>query len=257
MAQIARQQLGWRMRAMPYLYTAFYDAHTFGCPVARPLFFAFPGDSGAFEASSRQWLMGDGLLIAPVTQVGSALAVRRGAGAGAGSCLHVHLDLGFCAGIQLHAAQLPASARACVQHAWDEHAQPVLPSCAAEDASAEQENSTNVNAYFPAAKWYSLYDYSVVDASAGSVTRNYEVCWLSVVLNWYQLKLLTVCSTHQAQCHISRQCCQTHAEAVPEASCLTDNCVNMPHFLTCQVVHGQYRTGPGPAEQCCAAGRPD
>ena len=112
MAQIARQQLGWRMRAMPYLYTAFYDAHTFGCPVARPLFFAFPGDAGAFEASSRQWLMGDGLLIAPVTQVGTALAVRRAAGAG--SCLHVHLDLGLGAGMQLHAAQLPASASACV-----------------------------------------------------------------------------------------------------------------------------------------------
>ena len=77
-AQIARQQLGWRMRAMPYLYTAFFDAHTYGCPVARPLFFAFPGDGGSFAASSTQWLMGDGLMIAPITQVWAACCVMCG-----------------------------------------------------------------------------------------------------------------------------------------------------------------------------------
>ena len=48
-----------------------------------------------------------------------------------------------------------------------------------EHAWSVQENSTNVAAYFPAAKWYSLYDYSVVDASAGSLVKNYEVrTWL-------------------------------------------------------------------------------
>ena len=51
----------------------------------------------------------------------------------------------------------------------------LLTSWAHGGSDAGQENSTNVDAYFPAAKWYSLYDYSVVDASAGSLTKNYEV----------------------------------------------------------------------------------
>ena len=32
-----------------------------------------------------------------------------------------------------------------------------------------------MSVYFPAAKWYSLYDYSVVDASSGSKTQSFEV----------------------------------------------------------------------------------
>lgn len=38
-----------------------------------------------------------------------------------------------------------------------------------------QENSTSVSVYFPAAKWYSLYNYAVVDASGGSNTQSFEV----------------------------------------------------------------------------------
>ena len=68
-AQIARQQLGWRMRALPYLYTAFFDANQHGCPVMRPLFLAFPQDQGIWAPSNTQFLIGDGLMVAPVTVV--------------------------------------------------------------------------------------------------------------------------------------------------------------------------------------------
>ena len=45
-----------------------------------------------------------------------------------------------------------------------------------------QENSTSVSVYFPAAKWYSLYDYSVVDASSGGLTQSFEVGFCAVVV---------------------------------------------------------------------------
>ena len=56
-AEVARKVLGWRLKAMPYLYTAFYDSHTFGCPIARPLWFTFPSD-GATLRLHEQWMMG-------------------------------------------------------------------------------------------------------------------------------------------------------------------------------------------------------
>jgi len=61
-AEVSRKVLGWRLRAAPYLYTAFYDSHTRGCPIARPLFFAFPADA-ATAALKEQWMMG----VAPLT----------------------------------------------------------------------------------------------------------------------------------------------------------------------------------------------
>ena len=57
MADVARKVLGWRLRLMPHLYSAFYDSHTHGCPVARPLFFNFPSD-GATLRLREQWMMG-------------------------------------------------------------------------------------------------------------------------------------------------------------------------------------------------------
>lgn len=50
-AEAARQNFGWRYRALPYIYTAFHDSHTWGCPVARPLFFSWPSDAVAREIS--------------------------------------------------------------------------------------------------------------------------------------------------------------------------------------------------------------
>lgn len=56
-AEVSRKVLGWRLRAMPYLYTSFFDSHTYGCPIARPLFFTFPSDSNTL-AIMEQWMMG-------------------------------------------------------------------------------------------------------------------------------------------------------------------------------------------------------
>lgn len=58
MAEVSRKVLGWRLKAMPYLYTAFYDSHTFGCPIARPLWFNFPTDSTTLRLQE-QWMMGE------------------------------------------------------------------------------------------------------------------------------------------------------------------------------------------------------
>jgi alpha-glucosidase len=63
-----------RMRLMPYLYTAFRDAHETGQPVARPLFFADPSDARLRDIDD-SFLLGDDLLVAPVVE--PAVSKRR------------------------------------------------------------------------------------------------------------------------------------------------------------------------------------
>ena len=84
---------------MPYHYTAFYDAHTNGCSVMRPLFFSWPSDTASFLID-RQWMLGDAIMVAPILL----------------------------------------------------------------------EGTDTVPAYFPAGKWYDLYNYSSIDTSAAPVT---------------------------------------------------------------------------------------
>ncbi len=55
---------------LPYLYTQFHIAHRTGAPVARPLFWAAPGDAAAREAHA-QWLLGDAVLVSPVVHEGA------------------------------------------------------------------------------------------------------------------------------------------------------------------------------------------
>ena len=62
--------LGARYRLMPYLYTAFFESHTFGCPLARPLFFGWPFDVNT-HANTEQWMMGDALLVSPILYEGT------------------------------------------------------------------------------------------------------------------------------------------------------------------------------------------
>lgn len=54
---------------LPYLYSAFHEAHRTGVPVARPLFFADPADPEARQAEA-QWLLGDAVLVSPVLHKG-------------------------------------------------------------------------------------------------------------------------------------------------------------------------------------------
>lgn len=58
MAEVSRKVLGWRLKALPYLYSAFYDSHIFGCPIARPLWFVFPTDATTLRLHE-QWMMGE------------------------------------------------------------------------------------------------------------------------------------------------------------------------------------------------------
>ena len=62
MRSVSQKAFQWRLRLLPYHYTAFYDAHTYGCPVMRPTFFSFPVDSSAY-ALDQQWMLGDALLV--------------------------------------------------------------------------------------------------------------------------------------------------------------------------------------------------
>jgi len=62
--------LGWRL---PYLYTAHFQAHARGCPVARPLFAAFPADAGVRNLAG-QWMTGDALMVSPVLAEGATAA---------------------------------------------------------------------------------------------------------------------------------------------------------------------------------------
>lgn len=55
---------------MPYHYTAFYDAHLNGCSVMRPLFFSWPTDTASF-LNDRQWMLGDGIMVAPILVEGT------------------------------------------------------------------------------------------------------------------------------------------------------------------------------------------
>ena len=75
-----RRSLELRSRLLPYLYTAFAEAHRSGTPVLRPLWWADTADP-ACRRISDQALLGDSLMVAPVTRPGvTARAVYLPAG---------------------------------------------------------------------------------------------------------------------------------------------------------------------------------
>lgn len=68
-----------RYRLTPYLYTLAEEASRTGTPMMRPLFFAFPQDAKTFDLED-EWLVGPGLLAAPVLSEGGARDVYLPAG---------------------------------------------------------------------------------------------------------------------------------------------------------------------------------
>lgn len=73
-AAAARAALATRYSLLPYLYSAFREAHARGAPVMRPLWLNFPED-GATHGVDRQFMLGASLLLTPVLEAGAG-AVR-------------------------------------------------------------------------------------------------------------------------------------------------------------------------------------
>ena len=62
-----RKALELRYRLLAVLYTHFFEAHTEGLPIVRPLFFLYPGT----ESISRQFMWGNQLMVSPVLAEGA------------------------------------------------------------------------------------------------------------------------------------------------------------------------------------------
>lgn len=65
-----RAALALRERLVPYLYSLLYRAHAEHAPVLAPLFYAWPADPAAY-AEEDAFLLGDGVLVAPVLDAGA------------------------------------------------------------------------------------------------------------------------------------------------------------------------------------------
>jgi len=70
--RVMKQVLAARYSLLPYYYTLFYQAHTMGGTVARPLFFEFPQDSKTISIDT-VFLIGPALLITPILQPGDSV----------------------------------------------------------------------------------------------------------------------------------------------------------------------------------------
>lgn len=66
---ICAEAIRFRYRMLPYLYSLAREAVETGAPLMRPLFWEFPGDKTAASVHD-QFLLGDSLLVAPVTRPG-------------------------------------------------------------------------------------------------------------------------------------------------------------------------------------------
>lgn len=77
---VARRYIGLRYRLVPYLYTLARELYDTGTPPMRPLWFRYPGDPMA-EGCESQYMLGDSLLVSPVTEEGaSTWTIRLPAG---------------------------------------------------------------------------------------------------------------------------------------------------------------------------------
>jgi len=76
---IIRQALDLRYRLLPLYYSLAHEQSRTGLPLMRPMAMEFPGDANAADLSD-QWMMGDGLMAAPVLQPGDEREVYLPAG---------------------------------------------------------------------------------------------------------------------------------------------------------------------------------
>lgn len=71
---VIRQLFELRMRFIPYLYAAFFRYYEEGIPPFRPLVMDYPDDSSTYAVDDA-WMMGDRLLVAPLTAAQSERSV--------------------------------------------------------------------------------------------------------------------------------------------------------------------------------------
>jgi alpha-glucosidase len=64
-----RKALDLRYQLLPYTYSLGHEAYNTGAPIMRPLVMEFPGDTTVADMTD-EWLMGKGLLAAPVLNTG-------------------------------------------------------------------------------------------------------------------------------------------------------------------------------------------
>ncbi len=69
-AEASRSALGMRYQMLPYFYTLFFDAHTNGDMVIRPLWANFPSDLTTVNID-RQFMVGSSILVSPVVDQGA------------------------------------------------------------------------------------------------------------------------------------------------------------------------------------------
>jgi alpha-glucosidase len=74
-----RKALDLRYRLIPYYYSLAYETHANGLPLMRPLVMAFPQDPKVANLSD-QWLMGSGLMAAPILSANDQRSVYLPAG---------------------------------------------------------------------------------------------------------------------------------------------------------------------------------
>lgn len=68
--QACREAIELRYHLIPYLYQLFYEMHTHGTPIARPLFWHHPADSRTYTCTD-QFMVGRYLLVAPIVERGA------------------------------------------------------------------------------------------------------------------------------------------------------------------------------------------
>lgn len=71
---VIREALNLRYRLVPYLYSLGHEAYHTGAPIMRPLVMEFPDDANLYNITD-EWLLGKGLLVAPILVPGGSRTV--------------------------------------------------------------------------------------------------------------------------------------------------------------------------------------